>query len=150
MSRLRRWVGQARTVPGGVPPLLWFLALLGAMWGLLQFHDSPLPPDIDPLDITILVLVAASYALGVVVMLIGTRRWGARSVALLATWAGDATLYGGGVYARLFGLQRTDEWWTDFTRSLFVIGGSLLVFCYLRWGVSFWRGEEHKQQEPPL
>lgn len=117
-------------VPRVWPVLAW-LALVAAVWGLFSLHETT--PN-DPHDTAIQLGIGATYALAALVMLVGTRRWRVQGIGLFATMVGDAMFYLG------LGVR---EWRGDFTereldaiRACFVTGGALLVAGLTLWAWS--------------
>ncbi|MCC6596864.1 MAG: hypothetical protein IT477_10190 [Rhodanobacteraceae bacterium] len=105
------------------------------VWGL--FHRHPTQPD-DPIDNLIVSGIALIFALASVVMIAGTSRWSARALGLLLTSMGTAVLYGAAMYSRNVSHKPSPEWVVDLSRSLYVVGGPLLVYGLVVWMHNYW------------
>lgn len=113
---------------------LWCLAV-AFVWTGLQFHDATGGDDIN-----LLTAIGALYFVGVLAMLVATRRWTARGLGLLGTMLADAFLYLSSASASRFGWTwLLSEGRLDIVRALFLVGGSLLAYGLCAWAVERWR-----------
>ena len=129
-----------------------FLALtLGVVWWL--FHLHPTTPY-NRIDAFVLGYVSLVFGLAALIMMLGRRLsdWTARAVGLLLTSVGSSMIYGGALWNRLhlgpcppgYPADMTcpatsPEWWTDTIRTLYIVGGTFLLFGLAVWTVDFIR-----------
>lgn len=109
-------------------PLFGLAALIGIAFGVYRIkpyarHD----------DAILLGGIATAYALAILVMLIGTKRWSVRGLGLLATMTADALLYGAAAMTGLGWIGAPDKTELDVIRSIFAVGGVLLAIGLIRW-----------------
>lgn len=111
--------------------LTWLvLALLGYL-SIQHFHSR----IGSNFDLIVLSYITSVYSATIIVMLWGTPWWTARGVGLLFTVAGDLLLYGWVSIARIIiGESRAIPGpLTDWIRTLFIIGGTLLSYGIYQW-----------------
>lgn len=120
-----------------VHPLLDALTLMLLTWGLLQFHDTTLN---DPIDLIVVLLIGLTYSISGLVMLLGTKRWSARSMGLFLTAIGNATLWNSAAYNRLIQPNNPSvpEPVLDLVRACYLVGGPLVLFGLGAWVVVKW------------
>lgn len=120
--------------------IAWSAALAGAIFGLFTILDTTRNEDA-----WLLLFIACTYALGVLVMLLGTTRWSLRGLGLLGTMSGDALLYGVSAM-RVLGWVEVGAWFGNLVRACFLVGGILMMFGLLRW---FWEQRSRDGDEAP-
>lgn len=108
------------------PLLLWFLAV-GVVWIAFRLLDEGRG------DTLVLWLIGGVYAIAVLVMLVGTRRWTPRGLGILGTIAGDVGLYGRTALARMDWLPPLAAWESDLIRALFVVSAPLILLGLGQW-----------------
>lgn len=118
--------------------LLGTLAIVGVIWVLLQFHDSSQDSLTDALIFGSISLV---FSFAVIVMIIGTPIWSARSMGLLLSSCATSILYAGAVYARI-NAKPIPEPVVDLGRSFYVVASPLIAFGITMWVITHWTMEE--------
>ncbi len=120
-----------------------------AVYGLFYLHPQKASPAQDWRDDVWLWLIAGTFTLAALVMLLPSIPWTWRGVGLFLTSLGAAALYGGVLWTR-----RDDpsgdlpETWADLIRALYVVGGLLLLYGLLDWLGVWWRDRQRPTRSP--
>lgn len=123
---------------------LWIgLSAVAIVWLLFQRHTST--PD-DPIDNLIVLGIAVIFAVASLVMILGTSKWSARALGLLLTSMGTSAVYSAGTYSRHFSHNPAPEWLIDLGRSLYIVGGPLLVYGLAMWVHANWGPPSKRKQ----
>ncbi len=125
------------------------IAATVAVYGLFYLHPQKASPAQDWRDDVWLWLIAGTFTLAALVMLLPSIPWTWRAVGLYLTSLGTAALYGGVLWTR-----RDDpsgdlpETWGDVIRALYVVGGLLLLYGLLDWLGAWWREWRRPTRSP--
>jgi len=110
------------------------------VYGLFWLHPAAVPPAQDWRDDAWISLVTVTFMLAALVMLIPRIPWTWRGVGLFLTSLATASLWGGVLRSRHDDnpLPIIPETWVDVFRSLYIVGGVLLLYGLLDWLWGWW------------
>lgn len=125
------------------------IAATAAVYGAFWLHPQQPPPALDWRDDMWIGLVAGTFALAALVMLLSRAPWTWRAVGLFLTSLGAAALYGAILWTRRDGnpSPAIPETWGDMIRALYIVGGPLLLIGLLDFLATSWR--ERRLPERP-
>lgn len=122
-------------------------AAVAVVWLLFQRHASGPSDSIDNLIVMGIVMgIAVIFAVASLVMILGTPQWSARALGLLLTSMGTSAVYSAGTYSRHFSHKPAPEWLIDLGRSLYIVGGPLLVYGLAMWVHANWGPPSRRPQ----
>lgn len=125
-------------------------AAAAAVYGTFYLHPSPSPPVQDWRDDVWISLVTGTFAIAAVVMLLARIPWTWRGVGLFLTSIATAAFYGATLWTRRGdgAVGTIPETWVDLIRSLYVVGGPLLLYGLIDWLGGWWRDRRQPPSSP--